>query len=357
MEKVFDNITTIAKAVVAVVAIGFLMFLVQTCNGCISSCGGSMPSAPAPAQTSTQPQMYTVKITAYNLVAGQTDSTPCEAASGEICQRLKKERASGRWLCATSWYREANGTIVDFLPIGSQFMIAPQRDSKGHAIAGTGLFCTVADRTAEHSPTAMPTLDVACPAKDRGCVRQVSNAVANSKFLVRDARAKNVLLVPRAVIERIRAQIITAQAPAAKPTRATATPVPTSSTSETKRVVVAPLKITSPFGMRTDPFNGKRRNHQAVDVAGRTGDDVIAYGEGTVVSTGRKGGLGKTVTVTFAHLSAIDVQPGDSIAPGTVLGKVGSTGRSTASHLHVQMKDQNGEVVDPTPYVMGIGGE
>jgi murein DD-endopeptidase MepM/ murein hydrolase activator NlpD len=111
---------------------------------------------------------------------------------------------------------------------------------------------------------------------------------------------------------------------------------------------------TSSFGWRADPLNGKRKFHAGVDVRAAYGTEVPAAGAGTVTFAGERGGYGLMVTVEhdngvetrYAHLASTAVQAGQTVAAGDVLGRVGSTGRSTGPHLHFEVL-RDGERVDP----------
>jgi murein DD-endopeptidase MepM/ murein hydrolase activator NlpD len=111
---------------------------------------------------------------------------------------------------------------------------------------------------------------------------------------------------------------------------------------------------TSAFGWRRDPLNGRQTFHHGVDLRAAYGDAVPAAAAGTVVFAGERGGYGNMVIVRheggvetrYAHLSSIDVAAGATVAEGTALGRAGSTGRSTAPHLHFEVL-VNGERVDP----------
>lgn len=117
---------------------------------------------------------------------------------------------------------------------------------------------------------------------------------------------------------------------------------------------VAARALTSRFGMRSHPILGGHRMHSGVDLAAPTGTPVSASGAGVVTYAGWSGGYGLLVTVDhgngmqtrFAHLSRLKVSAGQKVARGQVLGLVGSTGRSTAPHLHYEMR-QNGRAIDP----------
>ncbi|MEQ1888365.1 MAG: M23 family metallopeptidase [Alphaproteobacteria bacterium] len=113
--------------------------------------------------------------------------------------------------------------------------------------------------------------------------------------------------------------------------------------------------ITSPFGMRTDPFNGSQKMHNGIDIDGETGDPIHATAPGIVyeVATGPEAGKRIRIehpggiTSHYFHLSAQLVKDGDQVDENTVIGLMGATGkRVTGSHLHFGMK-QNGSWIDP----------
>lgn len=104
--------------------------------------------------------------------------------------------------------------------------------------------------------------------------------------------------------------------------------------------------ISSNFGYRKDPFNGRSAMHSGTDFRAAAGTPVLATGDGIVIKAGRKGGYGKVVevrhkegyTTRYAHLSRITVKNGQRIKMGQQVGKVGSTGRSTGPHLHYEVR-------------------
>jgi len=116
--------------------------------------------------------------------------------------------------------------------------------------------------------------------------------------------------------------------------------------------------LSSPFGVRTDPFLGHQAMHTGLDFKAATGTDVRAAADGKVVDAGRNGGYGNMVeidhgngiTTRYAHLSRITVKDGDKIARGDKLGEVGSTGRSTGPHLHYEVR-RHGNAVDPRNFL------
>jgi murein DD-endopeptidase MepM/ murein hydrolase activator NlpD len=116
--------------------------------------------------------------------------------------------------------------------------------------------------------------------------------------------------------------------------------------------------ITSGFGYRHDPFNGRAAMHSGIDFKGAMGSPIFAAAEGRVTFAGRKGGYGNAVEVShangmltrYAHLSRIDVRPGQMVAAGATLGGLGSTGRSTGPHLHFEVRI-NDRAVNPRPFL------
>lgn len=112
------------------------------------------------------------------------------------------------------------------------------------------------------------------------------------------------------------------------------------------------IRINSPYGYRKDPFTGKSRFHNGIDLHAR-GDEVLAMMEGMVIKVGQDKSSGKYVSlrhgnyiVSYCHLSKICVTKGTVVHPRDVVGITGSTGRSTGEHLHITCK-LNGKSVDP----------
>ncbi len=116
--------------------------------------------------------------------------------------------------------------------------------------------------------------------------------------------------------------------------------------------------ISSSFGVRKDPLLGTPAMHSGMDFRAPMGAPIRATAAGVVVSAGWNGGYGKMVeidhgggyTTRFAHMSRIDVKEGDRIQVGDVVGRVGSTGRSTGPHLHYEVR-RNGDAVDPVRFL------
>jgi|HigsolmetaAR203D_1030402.scaffolds.fasta_scaffold00393_6 murein DD-endopeptidase MepM/ murein hydrolase activator NlpD len=117
-------------------------------------------------------------------------------------------------------------------------------------------------------------------------------------------------------------------------------------------------RITSSFGYRKDPFTGRASYHSGIDLDGNTGDRVYATADGQVIHAQYDTGKGYNIIINhgggikthYMHLSKIIVKKGDKVQKGDVIGHVGSTGRSTGSHLHYEVI-KNGTPVDPRPYM------
>ena len=118
------------------------------------------------------------------------------------------------------------------------------------------------------------------------------------------------------------------------------------------------LEATSGFGVRSDPFLRGPAMHTGLDFRADIGEPARATAAGTVTMAGRNGGYGNMVEVDhgngfatrYAHLSAIDVEVGQTVRIGQVVGKTGSTGRSTGPHLHYETR-VDGEAVDPQKFL------
>ncbi len=123
-------------------------------------------------------------------------------------------------------------------------------------------------------------------------------------------------------------------------------------------------RVSSSYGWRRDPFQGTSKFHGGIDLAARYGTEVPAAAGGTVVTAGEQGGYGLTVVVRhaggyetrYAHLSSLDVRQGDTVEKGALVGRVGSTGRSTAPHLHFEVT-QSGKRIDPDRFVRNLTGD
>ena len=116
--------------------------------------------------------------------------------------------------------------------------------------------------------------------------------------------------------------------------------------------------LSSYFGMRTDPFNGRRVHHSGVDFAGKMGSDVVAVGAGVVTYAGKRSGYGNLVEINhgngystrYGHGSELLVKVGDTVKKGHTVAKIGTSGRSTGPHVHFEVL-LNGRAVNPRKYI------
>jgi murein DD-endopeptidase MepM/ murein hydrolase activator NlpD len=116
--------------------------------------------------------------------------------------------------------------------------------------------------------------------------------------------------------------------------------------------------ISSSFGYRSDPFTGGAAFHAGIDFKGPTGAPIFAAAKGTVSFAGVRQGYGKCVEIThgnglmtrYAHMSRIGSKVGQKVEAGEVIGAIGSTGRSTGSHLHFEVRIHD-RPVNPRPFL------
>lgn len=120
------------------------------------------------------------------------------------------------------------------------------------------------------------------------------------------------------------------------------------------------LAISSTFGWRRDPLRGGSRHHDGIDLPGPLGSNVFATGAGVVSFAGWASGYGNLVQIDhpgglrtrYGHLSRILVSQGASVLHGERIGLMGSTGRSTGSHLHYEVR-LAGAPVNPLGFIAG----
>lgn len=116
--------------------------------------------------------------------------------------------------------------------------------------------------------------------------------------------------------------------------------------------------VSSGFGVRTDPFTGRRTSHHGIDFAGALGTEVIAVASGVVSVAERRSGYGNVVEINhgngyvtrYGHNQKLLVSVGERVSKGQLIAKMGSTGRSTGPHVHFEVL-RNGRVVNPTSYI------
>lgn len=122
--------------------------------------------------------------------------------------------------------------------------------------------------------------------------------------------------------------------------------------------VKAAVRFTSGFGVRRDPKTGGRRMHNGLDFAGPQGTDIFATGDGVVTFAGWRSGFGRLVIIQhdfgietrYAHNTRIRVNKGQRVSRGDHIADMGSTGRSTGTHLHYEIR-VNKKPVNPMTYI------
>lgn len=118
------------------------------------------------------------------------------------------------------------------------------------------------------------------------------------------------------------------------------------------------MEFTSGFGVRSDPFRGSAAMHAGVDIPGPYGSTIYATADGVVLRSERAGGYGNLVEIDhgrgiqtrYGHLSASLVYPGQRVKRGEPIARMGSTGRSTGTHLHYEVR-LDGHAVNPMPFL------
>lgn len=116
--------------------------------------------------------------------------------------------------------------------------------------------------------------------------------------------------------------------------------------------------ITSEFGDRVHPVDGTEKFHNGIDIRGAVGDPILAPADGTVASRYYNDAGGNQLTIKhdngyttgYAHLSKYHVNAGDRVRKGQLIAEVGATGKVTGAHLHLTLKDANGNLLNPINY-------
>lgn len=116
--------------------------------------------------------------------------------------------------------------------------------------------------------------------------------------------------------------------------------------------------VSSWFGKRIDPLNGRKAFHEGIDFRGRRGDSVRATADGKVIFAGKNGGYGNFIrishgngyTTCYAHMHQLFVSWGDRVTRGQKIGSVGNSGRSTGTHLHYEV-NLNGRPINPAKFM------
>lgn len=116
--------------------------------------------------------------------------------------------------------------------------------------------------------------------------------------------------------------------------------------------------VSSRFGLRADPFNGRTSMHRGVDIASPLHSTIKAMGDGVVTYAGERRGYGMMVEINhgqgystrYAHASEVLVKLGDRVSRGQPVARVGSTGRSTGPHLHFEVL-KSSQHIDPSTFL------
>jgi murein DD-endopeptidase MepM/ murein hydrolase activator NlpD len=122
--------------------------------------------------------------------------------------------------------------------------------------------------------------------------------------------------------------------------------------------VSVPFRYTSPYGIRIDPFTKRPSPHMGMDMAAYRDAPIVTTGPGKVSFSGARSGYGLLVEIDhghgfksrYGHLRSITVSKGDSVEVGDLVGRMGSTGRSTGDHLHYEIW-YNGKPYDPSKFL------
>jgi murein DD-endopeptidase MepM/ murein hydrolase activator NlpD len=119
--------------------------------------------------------------------------------------------------------------------------------------------------------------------------------------------------------------------------------------------------ISSRYGERSDPFSGKKAWHQGLDFVGTRGTEVLSVASGVVIRAAKNGAYGNAVEIDhgngyrtrYAHNDALIVKPGDHVNAGQVIAQLGSTGRSSAPHVHFEVL-KDGAPINPASFVSNL---
>jgi murein DD-endopeptidase MepM/ murein hydrolase activator NlpD len=122
--------------------------------------------------------------------------------------------------------------------------------------------------------------------------------------------------------------------------------------------VDSPVRFTSGFGGRNDPFGRGWRRHEGQDLAGSYGAPILATADGVVTYAGWESGYGRLVKIKhdfgietrYGHLSQIRVNVGDRVSRGDRIGDMGNSGRSTGTHLHYEIRI-GGDAINPMTFI------
>ena len=118
-------------------------------------------------------------------------------------------------------------------------------------------------------------------------------------------------------------------------------------------------RVSSDYGLRRDPFTGKQKFHHGLDISAPTGTDIYPIRKGNVIYSGKQSGYGNVVIIDhgngliskYAHNKINFVKVGDNIDTNMIIAQVGSSGRATGPHLHLEIRDKDNKSIDPTKFI------
>ena len=128
-----------------------------------------------------------------------------------------------------------------------------------------------------------------------------------------------------------------------------------------KPVSMKNSKFTSGYGYRYDPFTNKKKLHEGDDFSAKRGTEVISTADGIVKTSRYYGSFGNYIEIDhgngyvtcYGHLHKRNVKKGQKVERGQLIGQVGNTGRSTASHLHYEIRYKN-KTLDPSDFYFDL---
>ena len=120
-------------------------------------------------------------------------------------------------------------------------------------------------------------------------------------------------------------------------------------------------KFTSGYGYRYDPFTNKKKLHEGDDFSAKRGTEVMSTADGIVKTSRYYGSFGNYIEIDhgngyvtcYGHLHKRNVKKGQKVERGQLIGQVGNTGRSTASHLHYEIRYKN-KTLDPSDFYFDL---
>lgn len=259
-------------------------------------------------------------------------------------------------------------TLVEVRPIAERSVVAPEKGrSRGKVFRHISRDTTAAQRLAalKAPETEKPFVLVARDSSPDGKGGPAPDQIGGMTLKHYREPGNLIMAVRRALhpgpVSNL-ASVVEAAAevnePRASMVEGVETKVNTTQSGPVAAALHAPARITSGFGMRSDPFNGRPAFHRGVDLAVKSGTDIYPVKEGVVKFSGWQPGYGRMVIVqhddgletVYAHTSSNLVQPGERVSPDSVIAKSGSSGRSTGPHLHFEVR-QEGQAIDPMPHL------